>query len=109
MAAGRVRVAVDDAGKLLGFATWQPTGDDAELDDLFVEPHAMRRGIGSALVDDAADQAARAGHSRLLVVGHSRTRSFYERAGFADAGPATTRFGPARRFARDLTGEPDSD
>jgi GNAT superfamily N-acetyltransferase len=105
MVAGRVRAAVDDDDRVLGFATWRPTGADAELDDLFVEPHAMRRGLGGALVDDAADQAAQAGHSRLLVVGHARTRAFYEREGFADVGPATTRFGLARRFARELAGE----
>ena len=100
--AGRVRVAVDRDGRLLGFATWRPTGGDAELDDLFVEPQAMRRGIGSALLHDAARRAGRAGHARLLVVAHPRTLTFYERAGFVEEGPATTRFGPASRLARDL-------
>src|SRR3954449_2533644 len=100
--AGRVRVAVDDTGKLLGFATWRPTGEDAELDDLFVEPDAMRRGIGSDLVHDAAQCAGRAGLARLFVVGHPRTLTFYKRVGFAEKGPATTRFGPALRLERDL-------
>ncbi|HEX3562119.1 MAG TPA: GNAT family N-acetyltransferase [Solirubrobacterales bacterium] len=102
LAAGRVRVAVDGTGKLLGFATWRPTGDDAELDDLFVEPDAMRRGIGSALVDDAAHRAGQAGLARLLVVGHPRTLKFYLRVGFIEEGPANTEFGPALRLARDL-------
>jgi len=102
LAAGRVRVALDTAGELVGFATWRPTGEDAELDDLFVEPHAMRRGIGSALVEDAAMQARRAGLARLLVVAHPRTLAFYRRAGFVEQGPAETRFGPALRLARDL-------
>jgi GNAT superfamily N-acetyltransferase len=78
---------------------------DAELDDLFIEPHAMRRGLGRALVDDAADQAGRAGHRRLLVIAHPRTRAFYQRASFVEIGSASTRFGPARRFARDLAGQ----
>lgn len=102
VAAGRVRVALDHTGKLLGFATWRPIGEDAELDDLFVEPHAMRRGIGSALVDDAAERASQAGLARLLVVAHSRTLTFYRRTGFVEQGPAATEFGPALRLARDL-------
>lgn len=105
LAAGRVRVAVDGTGRLLGFATWRPTGDDAELDDLFVEPDAMRRGIGSALVHDAAHRAGQAGLARLLVVGHSRTLRFYMRVGFTDEGSANTEFGPALRLARDLNQE----
>ena len=100
--AGRVRVATDRAGDVLGFATWRPVGDVAELDDLFVEPDAMRRGIGTALVDDAARLAARAALTRLVVIAHRRTLTFCERAGFTDQGAATTRLGPARRLARNL-------
>ena len=102
VAAGRVRVAIDTAGNLLGFATWRPTGRGAELDDLFVEPQAMRHGIGSALLEDAAQRARQAGVARLLVVAHPRTLSFYRRAGFVEQGRAATRFGPALRLARDL-------
>src|SRR3954447_9412675 len=104
LAEGRVRVAsVGPSEQILGFATWRPAGgDDAELDDLFVEPDAMRRGIGRALVEDAAEQARRAGRSRLLVVAHQRTLGFYERAGFEKTDVADTRFGPALRLARTL-------
>jgi GNAT superfamily N-acetyltransferase len=98
VAAGRVRVAVDRDGSVVGFATWSPAGDVAELEDLFVEPDRMRGGIGTALVGDAAERAARAGVARLAVVAHPRTLAFYGRLGFADEGPATTRFGPARRL-----------
>ena len=96
IAAGRVRVALDTTGNPLGFATWRPTGEDAELDDLFVEPQAMRHGNGSALLEDAARCARQAGLARLLVVAHPRTLAFYRRAGFVEQGPAVTRFGPAQ-------------
>jgi GNAT superfamily N-acetyltransferase len=102
IAAGRVCVAVDRAGILLGFAAWRPAGKDAELDDLFVEPDSMRHGIGSALVADAASRAHEAGLERILVVAHPRTLAFYRRAGFIEQGPATTEFGPALRLAREL-------
>lgn len=102
IAAGRVRVAFDTNGNPLGFASWRPSREDAELEDLFVEPHAMRHGIGTALVEDAAECARHAGLVRLLVVAHPRTLAFYRRAGFVEQGPAETRFGPALRLARDL-------
>ena len=96
LAAGRVRVAVDADGALLGFATTAPRPDGAiELEDLFVEPELMRRGIGHALVRDAQ---ARAGARRMTVVAGERTVPFYERLGFAVAEPAQTRFAPAVRM-----------
>jgi GNAT superfamily N-acetyltransferase len=99
LAAGQVRVAVDAQDRVLGFAT--VTGD-GELDDLFVEPAQMRRGIGRALVEDAAARAQAVGRDRLCVVAAERTLPFYSRAGFAVTGDASTRFGPAVRLERRL-------
>src|SRR4051812_4432655 len=66
IAAGEVRVAADEAGALLGFSIVKESDSGAhELDDLFVEPDHFRRGIGRALVEDAAGRAAAAGASRL--------------------------------------------
>jgi len=45
IAGGRVRVAVED-GTVAGFATTVPVGGGLELEDLFVEPERMRRGVG---------------------------------------------------------------
>src|SRR5882757_5448240 len=48
--AGHVRIACDAEGNMLGFATVRPKANHgAELEDLFVEPAAMRRGIGHTL------------------------------------------------------------
>src|SRR3712207_1730296 len=50
---GRVRVAVDDEDRPIGFAV-----SLADMfDGLFVDPGAMQRGIGRALVLDAAERA----------------------------------------------------
>jgi len=58
----RVRVAVGEAGELLGFSiVADGAGAVCELYDLFVDPGFLRQGIGRALVDDAAKRASIAG------------------------------------------------
>lgn len=64
----------------------------AELQDLYVTPPARRRGIGIALIDDAADWATGEAASQLEVViapnGHdvSHLHEFYRARGFVDEG-----------------------
>src|SRR5437763_14960488 len=60
--AGHVRVAVLADGAPGGFATVGPGAErQCVREDLFVEPAAMRLGLGRALVADAALRAAAAG------------------------------------------------
>jgi GNAT superfamily N-acetyltransferase len=99
---GRVRIAAGHGGELLGFATVVHRAGVCELDDLFVEPEAMRRGVGSALVEDAATRAVARGCGRMSVIAHPRNFPFYERVGFVPGEPAQTRFGPAVRMWRAL-------
>ena len=70
-----------------------------ELDGLFVEPGQWRRGIGRALVNEAAHMARRRGLT-LAVIAGPEGRPFYEECGFTLEGDATTRFGPAFRMSR---------
>jgi len=100
IAEGRVRVAVDRGGKLVGFVVVANAGDACELEDLFVDPEVMRRGIGRALVQDAAARALLAGFDQISVVAHERTFGFYESVGFVRGEPVATRFGPATRLRR---------
>jgi GNAT superfamily N-acetyltransferase len=103
IAAGRVRVAAGEDGALLGFALVRDVASGVrELDDLMVDPSVMRRGIGSRLVEDAVERAARDAYRELTVVAHPRTHAFYERLGFLVGEPAETRFGPAVRLRRGL-------
>jgi GNAT superfamily N-acetyltransferase len=91
---GQVLVAELD-GQVAGFAALL----DGELDGLFVEPKLWRRGIGTALIDEAAHEARRRGLS-LSVTASPSARAFYESCGFAIEGDAQTRFGPALRMSR---------
>jgi ribosomal protein S18 acetylase RimI-like enzyme len=99
IAEGRVRVAVDANGRLLGFSVVLPvSGGRCELDDLFVEPDWMRRGVGRLLVEDLAARAAASGASHVDVIANSNALGFYSRLGFEVTGEASTRFGSAPRM-----------
>jgi N-acetylglutamate synthase-like GNAT family acetyltransferase len=93
----RVRIAVVD-GRLVGFATLRPEGRSGELEDLFVDPDWMRRGIGRALVLDAVDTARRQGLMRIDVTANPHALEFYERVGFRPEGITETPFGPGHRM-----------
>ena len=83
---GRIRVAAVGE-RIVGFATVLP---DRELEDLFVDPDFMRKGIGSALIRDAGEP--------LTVTAGEDARPFYESVGFVVIGTATTPGGPANRM-----------
>lgn len=107
LAAGRVRVAVGPVDELLGFSVVAAaTPEVCELEDLFVDPNVMRRGVGRALVEDAAARAAANGHREMTVVAHPRNFAFYESVGFVPGEPVNTRFGPATRLRRLLDADP---
>ncbi len=98
-----VRVAVSERGALLGFSGVADAGAGVcELEDLFVEPAWMRRGIGRALVEDVATRHAEVGFARIAVVAAPRTFAFYESVGFTVGEECPTRFGTAARLHRDL-------
>jgi len=99
---GRTRVAVATGGQVVGFATTLIAGDAAELDDLFVNPGWMRRGIGRALVLDAIAIARDRGASRVEVTANPHALVFYESVGFAVDHEVQTRFGPGSRMHVDV-------
>jgi GNAT superfamily N-acetyltransferase len=101
---GRVCVA-EDAGGILGFSVVLRREDgDAELDGLFVEPVAWRRGIGRALVEEAMRRAGREGAKALHVIANPLAEEFYRACGFAYSGLTQTRFGSARTMRLTLDG-----
>jgi GNAT superfamily N-acetyltransferase len=97
LAEGRTYVAEED-GSLVGFATWAEAGGTVELEDLFVDPGYMRRGIATALVGRIAEVLLARGVERLEVTANPDALGFYRAAGFIDCGIAETDFGAAPRM-----------
>ena len=93
-------VVADVDGRIAGFAVVLDKDGAAELDGLFVEPDLWRRGIGSALVEEAVHAARNRGLGLVTVVAGPSAREFYETCGFTVEGAADTRFGPALRMSR---------
>jgi GNAT superfamily N-acetyltransferase len=98
---------VDD--RVVGFATTTiAVAEDLELDDLFVDPEWMRRGIARALVADAAAIARGRQIRRIVVTANEHALGFYERQGFVTDGVVETRFGPVPRMHLELAPEVES-
>jgi GNAT superfamily N-acetyltransferase len=97
LAEGRTHVAEED-GLVVGFATLIEADGIVELEDLFVDPSWMRRGIATALVDRIASDLRARGVERLEVTANPDALGFYSAAGFIDCGVAETSFGPAPRM-----------
>ena len=102
LAEGRTHVAEED-GSLVGFATWAETDGIIELEDLFVDPRYMRRGIATALVNRIADVLRARDVERLEVTANPHALGFYRAAGFTDCGVAQTQFGAAPRMVLSIS------
>ncbi len=103
----RTRVALDDE-RVIGFATTQIGAHSdfgahaVELDDLFVDPVWMRRGVALSLVADAVAFARAQRVVRLEVTANPHAMLFYRAAGFIDDGFTETVLGPGRRMHLDV-------
>jgi GNAT superfamily N-acetyltransferase len=81
IAAGRVLVAVGDAGRVIGVACVVPDGKTSDLDALFVDPPAIGSGAGRALFDAAVALAREQGARRMTILADPNAAAFYERMG----------------------------
>lgn len=73
-------------GSVVGIAQVRMSGDGADLVKLFVEPAAMRGGVGQALFAWAADAARASGAARMTIEADPGAAPFYRRLGALDAG-----------------------
>ena len=81
IAAGRVLVATDAAGRTIGTVSVAEDGDMAELALMFVDPPAIGGGTGRTLFEEAVRLARRLGYRRMAILADPNAAPFYERMG----------------------------
>ena len=81
IALGRVLVAVDGKDRAMGIASVIPEGRSADLDQLFIDPPFMGRGVGRVLFEAAARMARGFGATTLTILADPNAVPFYERVG----------------------------
>ena len=81
-------------GEIVAWVALRPPDDGVcELDDLWVEPAAIRSGIGTTLFRHAADRARAAGARSLRWEAEPNAVGFYERMGAETVGTVTSDWG----------------
>jgi GNAT superfamily N-acetyltransferase len=101
VAEGRTWVA-SAGGRVVGFVSILALGRTVEIDDLFVDPDWMGRGIGRRLLLDAFATARGRAFRRVEVTANQHALGFYQKLGFASDFEVETQFGPAPRMHLDL-------
>jgi GNAT superfamily N-acetyltransferase len=90
--AGRVFVATDERGGVLGVVDCCALPEPGAFDllHLFVEPSALRRGVGRALFAAACAWCVARGGSRLVILSDPNAAAFYRRLGARLIGEASS-------------------
>ena len=79
--AAKIFLVAEEEGRAVGFASLIPQGEVAVLDDLWIEPAWIGRGVGSELFRACAAQAREVGARRLEWEAEPNAVGFYERMG----------------------------
>lgn len=87
-------------GKAIGVAQVNVINGEANLMKLFVEPGALHRGAGKALLVWATDVAKKLGATRLTIDADPDAAPFYRRMGAYDVGQAPSGSVPGRMLPR---------
>ena len=103
---GRVLVARDGTGAIVGHLQLVPSGPDSlEIKSIAVSPESRRNGIGRALVERAVALARAegvAGVTATTATADVDNVRFYQRCGFRAASIERDRFTPAAGYSLDL-------
>ena len=90
----------EHGGKLVGVAQVKVIGNQADLLKLFVEPSALRRGVGRTLLAWATNVAREKGATRLVIDSDPGAAPFYRRMGAYDVGEARSGSIPGRMLPK---------
>jgi GNAT superfamily N-acetyltransferase len=90
-------VYVAEADGIVGFYSLDVRGDVCELDDLWVVPDRIGRGVGRALLAHAVAVAASLGAQQLLIDADPNAEEFYLKCGAVTSGT----------IAAPIEGQPD--
>jgi GNAT superfamily N-acetyltransferase len=98
IAAGRVFVAADERGDALGVADCcaLPESGVFDLLHLFVDPRALRQGVGRTLFEAACKWCVAEGGTRLVILSDPNAAAFYQRLGARLIGEAASDAVPDR-------------
>jgi len=108
IAAGRVLVAADDAGRTIGTVSVAEDDEGPELALMFVDPPAIGSGAGRVLFEAAVRLARRLGYRRMAILADPNAAPFYERMGARFVRNAPSDAVPGRTlplYEYDLTAE----
>jgi len=90
----------EHSGKVVGVAQVKVMGNEANLLKLFIEPTALRRGVGRTLLAWATNVAREKGATRLIIDSDPGAVLFYRRMGAYDLGQAPSGSVPGRMLPR---------
>jgi GNAT superfamily N-acetyltransferase len=98
IAQGQVLVAEDQCGSLMGVASLEAMETEGKFDLslLFVEPSAIRTGVGRTLFEAAIKLVAKDGGTSLSILADPFAASFYQRLGAVKVGEAPSDAIPGR-------------
>lgn len=91
---------VDHDGTIVGFATCLIVDGLAEIEDLFVDPPWMRKGIASSLVRDISARLNDLHFATLEVTANPHAMAFYKHLGFVEDRVVDTAGYGASRMSR---------
>jgi len=81
IAAGRVLVATEDDGAPLALVSVLGEGETVDLQEMFVDPPAIGRGLGRTMFDAAIALARKLGAKCMTILADVNAAAFYERMG----------------------------
>jgi GNAT superfamily N-acetyltransferase len=93
-------VSVDDAGVIIGFGILSTNPPTAEIEHLYIDPDAMGKGAGQALITVLKRAAAEQGCTTIELDSDPHALGFYQKTGGTQIGDTPSAILPGRSLPR---------